>query len=58
MANAGEPVGIKVSGIPKFKAIFGERKGRKAVRILDEIDNIDAADPGADDCFKPASAAS
>ncbi|HSH68691.1 MAG TPA: FliM/FliN family flagellar motor switch protein, partial [Deferrisomatales bacterium] len=31
------PVSVKVSGLPKFRGLFGTRKGKKAVRILSSI---------------------
>jgi flagellar motor switch protein FliM len=53
--TASDPVLVSVAGVPKFNAAFGARKGKKAVRIIDQISS-DSEDSSADaDLFQPVS---
>ncbi|MDF1555049.1 MAG: flagellar motor switch protein FliM [Deferrisomatales bacterium] len=46
------PVSVKVSGLPKFRGLFGTRKGKKAVRILSSITEEHAPSPSDEGIFE------
>lgn len=54
-SSASDPVVVRISGIPKFLAAFGARRGKKAVRIIDQISSAeeDSSHGGTQD-FEPA----
>ncbi len=48
-----EPVTVSVTGVPWYKATYGTRKGRRAVRIIDTVENDDATREQESAPFKP-----
>ncbi|MBI5016504.1 MAG: flagellar motor switch protein FliM [Deltaproteobacteria bacterium] len=46
------PVTVRVAGLPKFQALFGARKGRKAARIVSHVTREDPR-PQDDALFEP-----
>jgi flagellar motor switch protein FliM len=56
--QTNDPVKVKVAGLPKFQAMFGARRGKKAAQIVslfpeEEASNIE--DEGAFEAIEPAS---
>ncbi len=46
------PVSVKISGLPKYRGLFGTRKGKKAVRILSTITEDQAPSPADEGVFE------
>ncbi len=44
VTEANAPVSLSVAGIPKFRAVFGGRKGKKAIRIVDVQEDSESGD--------------
>ena len=40
-SSASDPVVVRISGLPKYLAAYGARKGKKALRVIDTISSSD-----------------
>lgn len=40
-SSSTDPVVLRISGIPKYIAAYGSRRGKKAVRIIDTVHTVD-----------------
>jgi flagellar motor switch protein FliM len=47
-----EPVTVKVAGLPKFQAMFGARKGKKAAQIVTALAGKETAGPEDEGAFQ------
>lgn len=48
------PVVVSVAGLPKYRASFGARKGRKAVRISAPVEEMEDEGPQEEEAFQEA----